>query len=195
MQRLNRDILKLQSAAGESVGDQNAFQKYATSLRKARQELEDCEGLIETLKNEALPHTMSAWQLINQELGDETVVALAVDRIIAHHKSVVDDHVSPWSNRAADRAHDLIESTERPADRDVERHVEAAGLGEGAAHVAPAEVGQVRDAVAIDQDVRRLEVAVQHALLVGGLETTAHLLGHLQRPVERQASDPVVQGR
>src|SRR5690606_41419387 len=50
-------------------------------------------------------------------------------------------------------------------------------------------VGNPHTAFAIDQDVRGLEVAVQHATLVRGIETRAHLTSHLQRLVLGRTPD------
>ena len=60
------------------------------------------------------------------------------------------------------------------------RAVAADGLGE-------AEVEDLHDAVRRDLDVRRLQVAVDDPLLVGGLERVGDLPRDGQRVVERQA--------
>ncbi len=65
------------------------------------------------------------------------------------------------------RAHDLA----------VRRHRLAVGVALG-----EAEVGDVRPALAVEEDVRRLDVAVDDAVVVGVLQGVGHLGDELGRP-------------
>jgi hypothetical protein len=86
----------------------------------------------------------------------------------------------------------------RAAAQDFRRHVGRSADHRCAVHAAlafdrDAEIGDADVAVAVDHDVLRLQIAMEHAVLVGGEQPETELASDLQRFVRRQATDAAQQ--